>query len=440
VKILKYGIPYGRSQLFFEVPPESVVFMGEMTRLPALADFERALLSALDSPIGTPALKELARGKENILFLVEDATRSTPLDKIVPVLTEYLNRSGIPDGAMSFLTAPGTHRVMTEREIEDKLGAETVRRFKIYQHDATVAKDIADLGSITLRTPGGGSGDYRIPVRVNRRVLSADLLIGLGNIVPHSDAGFSGGSKILQPGVCDFVTTAATHAAAGLCPDIPLGMVESNPCREGIEAVARKVGLSFILNVVQNYEGEPAGVFAGDCVKAHRAGVELSRASFSVDVPRPADIVIVSSSPADMDYWQANKALSCAYFTVEEGGTVIFAAPCHEGLAHNHPRFREWLALPLAETLKRLRAADPEDPESDMVSAVLAVCNCRVRDKARIVFVGEGLTEEDFQALQYERRATVQEAVDEALRQKPDASVGILPKGGISLPAVRCKN
>jgi nickel-dependent lactate racemase len=410
--------------------------------MPALSDFERALRDALDKPIGTPALKELARGKKNILFLVEDATRSTPLDRIIPIVTDYLNRNGIPDSAISFLTAPGTHRVMTEREIEKKLGAETVRRFKIYQHDAFVAEDIADLGAVEFSvSENAGNGDSRIPVRipvhVNRRVLAADLVVGLGSIVPHSDAGFSGGAKILQPGVCDFVTTSATHAAAGLCPDIPLGMAEGNPCREGIEAVARKVGLAFILNVVQNYEGEPAGVFAGDFIEAHRAGVALSRISFSVDIPRLADIVIVSSSPADMDYWQANKALSCAYFTVKEGGTIIFAAPCHEGLAHNHPRFREWLALPLSEALRRLRAADPADAEADVVSAVLAVCNCRVRDRARIFFVGEGLTDEDLRALQYKRRATVQDALDEALREKPDAVVGILPKGGISLPAVR---
>jgi nickel-dependent lactate racemase len=408
-----------------------------MTRLPALADFGKALLDAMDNPIGTPALRELARGKENIVILIEDATRHTPLDKIVPVITDYLNQNGVSDDAISFLTAPGTHRVMTDREIEEKVGAETVRRFRIYQHDAAAADDIADLGAVNLKIPGTEDGNFHIPVRVNRRALSADLLIGLGSIVPHSDAGFSGGAKILQPGVCDFATTSATHAAAGLCPDIPLGMVEGNPCREGIEAVARKVGLSFILNVVQNYEGEPAGVFAGDFIEAHRAGVALSRISFSVDVPRPADIVVVSSSPADMDYWQANKALSCAYFTVKEGGTVIFAAPCYEGLAHNHPRFREWLALPLAEVLGRLRAADPEDADADVVSAVLAVCNCRARDKARIFFVGEGLTDEDLRALRYERRATVQEALGEALRQKPDAGVGILPKGGISLPAVR---
>lgn len=427
---MRYAIPYGRSEVHFELPETSVVFTGGLTPLPALSDLEHALLDALDNPIGSPPLSELARGKKNIVFLMEDATRSTPLHKIMPVVTGYLNRSGIPDAAMSFLTAPGTHRLMTEKEIEEKIGSEMVRRFRVRQHDATAAEDIADLGTVM-------AGGYEIPVHINRYALLADLLIGPGNIVPHSDAGFSGGAKILQPGVCDFVTTSATHAAAGFCPDIPLGMAEGNPCREGIEAVARKVGLGFILNVVQNCEGEIAGVFAGDFIRAHRAGTELSRRAFKVDVPELADVVVVSSSPADMDYWQAEKGVIGAYFAVREGGIVIFVAPCYEGLAHNHPRFREWLALPLAEVLKRLRAASPEDIDADMVSAVLAVCNCRVRDRARIFFVGEGLAEEDLEVLQYTRYASVQEALDEALRLNPNARVGILPKGGISLPVLQ---
>lgn len=424
---MQYSIPYGCSQIFFEAPEASVLFTGKMTTVPALSDLRQALNSALDAPIGTPPLKELARGKNNIVFLMEDATRHTPLAQIMPIVIDYLNLNGVPDSAMSFLTAPGTHRLMTDREIEEKIGAEMVRRFRVQQHDATRAEDIVDLGTVM-------AGDYKIPVHINRHALEADLLIGLGSIVPHCDAGFSGGAKILQPGVCDFVTTSATHAAAGFCPDIPLGRVDGNPCRQGIEAVARKVGFSFILNVVQNCDGETAGVFAGDCIQAHRAGVELSRQSFRVDVPEQADIVVVSSSPADLDYWQAEKGVISAYFAVKKGGTIIFASPCPEGLEHNHPRLREWLALPLDETLKRLRALSPEDTEADIVSAVLAVCNCRARNRARIVYVGEGLTEKDLDVLQYVQRATVQEALDEALRMKPDATIGILPKGGIVLP------
>lgn len=426
---MRYDIPYGDRKEYFDAPQGSVIFEGKMTNIPAVKDFKGELISALESPIGTPPLKELTVGRKNIVFLVEDNTRSTPLDIIMPIITDYLNENGVPDNAMSFLTAPGTHRLMTDEEIIQKLGAEMVRRFKVVQHDANASEDMKDLGTVT-------AGDYKIPVHVNKYALEADLLVGIGNIVPHCDAGYSGGAKILQPGVCDFVTTSATHAAAGFCPDIPLGMADGNPCRMGMEEVAKIAGLAFIVNTVKNYEGEISGIFAGDFIKAHREGVKLAKISYSISVPEPADIVIVSSSPSDMDYWQACKGTSCAYFAVKEGGVMIFAAPCTEGLAHNHPRFREWLSLPMDEVLRRLAAASPEDVEADMVSAVLSVCNCRARDKAKIFCVSDGLTKEDLAAMQYTPFPSVQAALDEAMRLIPGATIGIIPKGGISLPII----
>lgn len=425
---MRYHIPYGNTQIDFSVPEGRLLFDGTMTNLPALSDLEEAVLRALDEPMGTPPLHELVRGKRNLVFLIEDATRSTPLHRILPVIVGYLHRHGVSDEAMSCLTAPGTHRLMTDAEIEAKVGPEIKARLKIYQHDATAAHEMADLGTIA-------SGGYRIPVHLNRRALEADLLIGLGNIVPHCDAGFSGGAKILQPGVCDFVTTAATHAAAAFCPDIPLGLLEGNPCREGMEAVAAKVGLAFILNVVKNCAGEVAGVFSGHFVTAHRAGAALAARSFMVDIPGRADIVVISSSPADLDYWQAGKGVTTAYFAVKEGGTVILAAPCPEGLAHNHPRLREWLALPHDEILRRLRGVDPEDTEADIVAAVIASCNSRARERARIFLVSDGLTAEDARDLGYTPFPSVQAALDEALASNPEASIGILPQGGIALPS-----
>lgn len=427
---MKYSIPYGESALSFTAPEERVIFTGEMTNIPKVEDMEEAIVQAITRPIGAAPLGELARGKKNIVFLIEDATRSTPLAAMMPIIVDYLNFCGVPDDAMSFLTAPGTHRILTDEEITEKIGPDMVRRFKVRQHDATIAEDIADLGSVN-------AGGYNIPVHVNKYALNADLLIGLGNIIPHSDAGFSGGAKILQPGICDFVTTSATHAAAGFCPDIPLGMVEGNPCRHGIEEVAKIAKLAFIINVVKNYCGDVAGVFAGDFVKAHREGVKLARKSFKVSLPALADIVIVSSSPADMDYWQAEKGVTSAYFAVKEGGIIIFAAPCTEGLAHNHPRFRDWLSLSLDEALKRLRALSPEDTESDMISAVLAICNCRVRNRARIFSISEGLSDCDLAAMQYTPYPNIDAALAEALRLIPEATIGILPKGGISLPILK---
>ncbi len=427
---MQYSIPFGASQVSFRVPESNpVIFKGEMKALPAITNLNEAIVKALENPIGTPPLSELVKGKKNIVFLVEDATRSTPLHLILPVIVGYLNKHGIPDSCMSCLTAPGTHRIMTEAEIEDKIGSEMKKRLRVFQHDPNKSDEIEDVGTVT-------AGEYRIPVHINRRALRSDFLIGLGNIVPHCDAGFSGGAKILQPGVCDFVSTSATHAAAAFCHDIPLGMAEGNPCREGLEAVARKVGFTFIFNVVKNCDGDISGIFAGDVIKAHRAGAEMSARSFKIDVPKPADVVVVSSYPADLDYWQAEKGIISAYFAVKKGGIIIFVTPCPEGLAQNHPRFREWLAMSHADILKRLRTIEPEDVEADVVSAVLAGCNSRTREKARIYAVCDGLTDEDMEALKYTRFPTVQAALDKALEEIPGASVGIIPQGGISLPVL----
>lgn len=425
---MRLSIPYGKAEAIFEVPEDRLLFGGAMPHVPPLADIGKEILEKLDSPAGTPPLSKLAAGKRNIVLLIEDNTRNTPLKVILPVLVGYLGRHGVSDSSISFLTAPGTHRVMTEAEIVEKIGPEMATRFRVFQHDATKEEELADLGTVQ-------AGDYRVPVHVNRRALEADLLIGLGDIVPHSDAGYSGGAKIVQPGICGFATTSATHVAAALLPDIPLGVME-NPCRQGMEEVAKKAGLAFILNTVRNEQGQVIGIFAGNFVKAHRQGAALAREAYRVDVPEAADIVVVSSSPCDIDYWQAEKGVISAYFAARRGGILVFAAPCPEGLATNHPRFREWLSLPLEEVLAKARAASPEDRGADLVSADLAACNSRVREKMSVFIVTEGLCDEDIRILGYERFASVQAALDEAFSRIPAARVGVLPRGGVALPVV----
>ncbi|MFR5881028.1 MAG: lactate racemase domain-containing protein [Cloacibacillus evryensis] len=145
---MRYSLPYGKSNVVFEAPEEQIIFTGEMRAIPELNDIEAALIQAMDNPIGAKPLRLLAKGKKNIVFLVEDGTRDTPLSIMMPVITDYLNRHGIPDDAMSFLTAPGTHRIMTEGEIIEKLGGDMVRRFAVRQHDANIPSDMRDLGTV----------------------------------------------------------------------------------------------------------------------------------------------------------------------------------------------------------------------------------------------------------------------------------------------------
>mgnify|MGYP000847201579 CR=1 FL=1 len=429
---MKYSIPYGNRSMDFEIHTNRVLFSGEMTNIPPVSDFKEELIRSLDAPIASQSLASLAKGKKNILFLVEDNTRDTPLAEILPVVTGYLKAAGIPESAVSFMTAPGTHRLMTDEEVREKLGSYIVDNFAVYQHEASNTEELTDLGEVE-------AGGYKLPVRINRRALEADLLVGVGNIIPHSDAGFSGGEKIVQPGVCDFVTTQATHRGAGLCPDIPLGMIDGNPCRMGIDAVGGIAKLAFIINVVKNFSGEIAGFFCGDYLKAHRAGVELARKSYSVELDELADIVIASSSPADMDYWQGIKGLTSAYFAVKPGGAVILAAPCYEGLVHNHPLYAHWLAQPTKVLVEAIEAASPYDLDTDVISAVVALGSRRVLERAEVYMISDGLSEEEIRKMEYIPAASIQEALDAALAKRPQATVGILPLGGISLPVLMKK-
>ncbi len=422
-----YSVPYGKGRLSFDTRGRAVIFTGEMRPVPAVSDFKNALLKALSAPIGSMPLSALAKGKKNILFLVEDNTRETPLSEILPIVAEYLLSSGVEKNALSFLTAPGTHRLMTGSEVRGKLGDYIVDNFPVFQHDASDEASLTDLGEIE------GVG-YPLPVRINSRALSADLLIGVGNITPHSDAGFSGGAKIVQPGICDFVTTQATHRAAGLYPDIPLGVLEGNPCRDGIDAVGAAAKLGFIINIVKNYSGDVAGFFCGDYSKAHRAGVELAKEAYSVRISELADIVVASSSPADMDYWQGIKGLTAAYFAVKKGGAVILAAPCHEGLVHNHPLYAHWLAQPAEALEEVIRSASPYDLDTDVISAVVALGSRRVLNKAEVYMVSGGLSDSDISAMGYTPCPDIQTAFDMALSKRTGATVGILPCAGISLP------
>ena len=425
---LRIAIPYGSTSLEAEVPESRVVFTGEFHELPALDDFEGALRARLERPTAGRPLREIAQGRASALVLVDDNTRQTPVARILPLLFDQLNEAGLADDRIEILTASGTHRVMTEQELRDKVGEEAWRRVTITQHDCRELETIADLGTVT-------AGRSVIPVQINKKVLDAGLIIGLGSIVPHSDAGFTGGAKIVQPGVCGTATTAATHIAAALLDEIPLGDAD-NPCRLGMEEVARKVGLAFIVNVVQDHRGRVLEIVTGDFVAAHRQGTDVSRRAHGVAIPAPADIVIVGSYPGDIDWWQAEKCLVAAYFAVKQGGVIVFVGPCYEGLVHNHPRLREWLALSFDEARTKASGIDPADADADLIAADVAIANAKVREKASILMVTEGLSDADVKLLGYRRLPDLQGAVAQALELRPEGSIGILPYGGICMPYV----
>lgn len=428
----KISVPYGKNILEASIPKGSLLFDGRMGEFQEIKNLEEVILQGLDNPIGCQPLKNQIQKDNRVLVLIEDNTRTTPVDKILPVLIDYLLENGIKEENIEILTAPGTHRLMTEDEIIEKVGKSIYGRIKISQHDYNDQDSMIDLGTVE-------AGSLKIPVHINKKVRETDYIIGLGNIIPHSDAGFSGGGKIVQPGICGSATTSATHIAGALMEEIPLGRNEGNVCRKGIEEVARLAGLKFIINVVKNTNEEVVGIFAGDFIEAHREGSKLSRKVFGVEIPEEADIVVVSSNPCNIDFWQGEKGLVSAYFSVKEKGHIVFAAPCYEGMEHNHPKLREWAKLSYDEAKKDVERISFHDKESDLVAADIAMANSRVREKANIIIISEGLTDAEIDILGYTRFNDLQAALDSLLEKKPHAKIGVLPRGGDCLPFISVK-
>jgi nickel-dependent lactate racemase len=421
-------IPFGDNTLSAEVPATQLAFTGELPQSHPLDNFEDVLEERLNTPVGCPPLNQMVAPGDKVLILIDDNTRHTPVHRILPILIDYLHRNSVGAGDVEILTAPGTHRMMTADELKEKVGLKIYGQVKLNQHNFNDASALVDLGEISV-------GNCRIPIHVNRKAVTADFIIGLGNIVPHCDAGFSAGAKILQPGICGYATTAATHITAALSEEIPLGNL-NNPCRLGMEKVAAKVGLKFIINTVMTPENDVMDIVAGDFIEAHRVGCETAKKIYGVQVPAPADIVVVSSSPCDIDYWQAEKGLVAAYFAVKKGGTIILAAPCPEGLEHNHPQFREWLQRSFDENCRIASGISPEDETADLISADLAICHARAREKAKILVISDGLDTESCRILGFTPFKSLQAAVDSARADCPEGTIGILPRGGDCLPLV----
>lgn len=416
-------IPYGPGSIEFSLPEENLVGVYSPQNIKGVADLKAEIVRALALPIGTKPLRELARGAKKVVLVADDNTRLTPADKIVPALLTELNAVGIRDEQIKVVIALGTHRPMTEAEILTKFGAETVRRVAVRNHDFRDPALMVDLGT----TPNGTH------ITVNREVYEADFKLGIGSIVPHYIPGFAGGAKIVQPGISGEQTTAETHLLSTSAPRSFLGL-RDNPVRSELNSIARAVGLDTIFNTVLNCQGEVVRAFFGDTVEAFNAGVELSRAVYAVELPEEADIVVSSSYPCDLEFWQAHKALYPSDLAVKAGGIIILATPCHEGVSVMHADILEITGHSMC-CLQDLVARKEIDDE---VGASLAIGWAQVKERESVYIVSEGVCAADAKKLGFMPYLSVQEALAAAMKQKgADARVTVLTHAPDMLPIIR---
>ena len=416
------GVRYGDRVLQVDVPSENLVFDIEAPDVPALSDYGRAIGEALAKPIGVPPLRHLVSQGQRVVIICDDYSRTTPTEQIVPLLLDELNRAGIPDGDVTVVIATGTHRFMSCAEVDQKLGSSVLSRVRVLQHDC---RDKANL--ISFGTTRRGTTIF-----VNKNVAEGDVRIGVGSIFPHFPTGWSGGAKIVLPGVAGEETVAQMHLIGASNPH--LGGEAESPMREEMEDFARAIGLDFVVNTVLNRRGEVVAVVAGDFVSAHRAGVEWARDVWGVPVSAVADFTISSTSPIDFDIGQAGKGVLSATLCTRPGGEIVLVSPCHEGFGSTHMALGDYMAMRDEEVWDMVRRGKAEDP----VAAAIALNFWYARRRYQITIVNEGITPEVAATigLRYVEPEEFSAYVRERLTKSPDLQVGILHGSAHIVPVV----
>lgn len=422
---MRFTLDYGKTGLEVDLPDDRVT--GPLAIKPAqpLADPAAALREALASPIGTPALAELARGRRNACILICDITRPVPNKVILPPLLATLEASGIARRDILLLVATGLHRPNEGAELEEIVGPEIAREYRIENHHGKELAEHDYLGE----TPNG------VPVYLDSRYVRADLKITTGLIEPHLMAGYSGGRKVICPGIAALETVKVWHGPRFLeHPKADCGIVEGNPVHEENTRIAKMAGCDFIVNVCLDGQRRITWLGAGDMIKAWQAGVRFVEDVVKVPVPEPFDVVVTSCAgyPLDTTWYQAIKGLTGALPIVKQGGTIVMAASLTEGLGS--PEFQHLLHdnPDLSVFKQRIMGKDyfvMDQWQLEELAKVVARCRVKV--------VSQGLSAPVLRQCHVEPAASVEEAVRDCLAEYgPAARVAVIPKGPYVLPCV----
>ncbi len=374
-------------------------------------------------PIGTLSLQMMVRGRKQVLILVDDYTRLTPASIILPLLLSELKKGGIQKKQVKILVASGTHRGMNDEEKRKKCGDEIVDSIPVLDHTW-----YDESHMITLDPTAQGT-----EISLNRLLVESDFVIGLGHIVPHRVAGFSGGAKIVQPGVCGAVTTGQTHwlSAARFSGREIMG-VRENPVRKEIDEVGIKAGLAFIVNTIQSGDESVHSCVSGHPVAAHRIGCGYARKVYGCEFAEFADIVVADAYPSTANMWQASKGVYSADLAMKEDGVLILVTPCPEGVAREHPEI-ELFGYSNPDRIEEM--VDEGELHDLTIAAHILHVGRVITGKRRAILVSPGISRKIAEHIGFIPAADLQEAIDLALLLKgKDASLIVIRHGGEVMP------
>jgi nickel-dependent lactate racemase len=422
---MRVKLEYGRTGLAVDLPDDrSIRTLGYQPATP-LADPDAVVRDCLAHPIGSPPLAELARGRRDACVVICDITRPVPNRTILPPVLATLEQAGIPRDKILILVATGLHRATTREELIEMVGPEIVAGYRIENHDGKQLDQHTPLGD----SPRG------VPIWIDSRYVRADLKITTGLIEPHLMAGFSGGRKLICPGLAALETVKVWHGPAFLeDPRADCGILDGNPVHEENTWIARHAGCDFIVNVVMDDERRPLCFVAGDMEAAFLKGVEFVRGVVTATVPRPVDVVVTSSAgyPLDTTFYQSVKGMTGALPIVKQGGTIIVAASLSQGIGSPEfaSLFREHPNLEVF--IERILGRDYFVMDQWQLEEM-----AKVRRRAKVKMVSDGLPAETINGLFVESAPSVEQALAESLAEYgDDAEIVVIPKGPYVLAQV----
>ena len=422
---MQLHLEYGRDGLSVDLPADRVVRTLAYKDAEPLDDPARALLATLQHPISSPSLETLAQERQDACIVICDITRPVPNRLILTELLAMLHRSGIPAERVLILVATGLHRPSTTDEIVEMVGPEIARQYRIEDHHGQVLEEHTHLGD----SPRG------VPIWIDSRYLQADLKITVGLIEPHLMAGFSGGRKLICPGIAALETVKVWHGPDFLeHPKADCGILDGNPVHEENTWIARRAGCDFIVNVVIDDQRRPLKFVSGDMEAAFLAGVDFVRKVVTDTVETPVDVVVTSGAgyPLDPTFYQSIKGLTGALPIVKEGGTLVLAASMSEGIGS--PEFEQLFEEhdSLDSFVERILGRDYFKLDQWQLEEL-----AKVRRKARVKVITDGLTSETVNRLFVESAPSVEEAVaDSLVEYGPEATLAVIPKGPYVLAQV----
>src|SRR6266540_3382492 len=418
---MKVNLAYGQGHLPVDLPDERTTIV-EPSHNPGLPDERSAVLAALQNPTGARPLRELVKPADRVCIAFTDLTRATPNERIIPWLLEHI--AGVaPHENITLLNQLGTHRPNPRAELETMLTPQVVANYRVVNHEPENPAALLQLGTTRDGTPA----------LINRHLVEADVRIITGFIEPHFFAGFSGGPKGIMPGCAGLRTVMSNHGAKNIGdPRAAFGITEGNPLWEELRDIALRAGPAFLLNVSLNERRQITGVFAGDLLGAHKIGCEFVRASAMQKVKSPFDIVVTTNSgfPLDLNLYQGVKGMSAAARIVQEGGTIILACECREGVPAGSPldKLLRSASSP-EEILTRLATPGFVRPEQ-WQAQIQALIQRRAN-----VLVYSALPDHVIRACHLTPCRDISAAVWERLeRLGPQARVAVLRQGPLTIP------